>query len=154
MFTYPAIKAFFRNPVFRFISIISYNFYIWHQVIATFLKDHRIPYWTGETPPNELNDTPWMRKYFVLALVVAIAVSALLTYFFEKPVSKYLTERFSKERPPREKTPREKTFRFKKEPRTANSVPNGLRTAMKTAVKTGEEGQPEPRTETEEEHDG
>lgn len=94
MFSYEPVKKFFSNKVFRFISIISYNLYIWHQVVAVFLKEHHIPAWGGETPPNELYDKVWMRKYFVLALLAGVLVSVIVTYLFDIPVTDRLRNKY------------------------------------------------------------
>ncbi len=94
MFSYEPVKRFFSNRVFRFISLISFNLYIWHQVIAVFLKEHHIPKWSGDTPPNELYDTPWMRKYFVLSLILAVIVAVAVTYLFEIPVTDRLRKKY------------------------------------------------------------
>ena len=94
MFSYEPVKKFFSNRVFKFVSLISYNLYIWHQVIAVFLKEHHIPKWSGDTAPNELYDTVWMRKYFVLSLVAAVIVSIAITYLFEIPVTRYMRNKY------------------------------------------------------------
>lgn len=78
------------NVVFRFISAISYNLYIWHQFIAVKLKEYHIPFWQGEQPPNMTGDKVWMWKYQILIVVLSILVAFVLTYFFEKPVAKGL----------------------------------------------------------------
>ena len=71
-----------------FVSGISYNLYIWHQYIAVKLKEHRIPYWEGETPPNQIGDRSWMWKYQLLIIAVSLLVAIIMTYGFEKPVGK------------------------------------------------------------------
>ncbi len=94
MFSYEPVKKFFSNKVFKFISLISYNLYIWHQVVAVFLKEHHIPKWNGDTAPNELYDKVWMRKYFVLSLILGVLVSVAITYLFEIPVTDRLRRKY------------------------------------------------------------
>lgn len=78
----------FSNKFMRFLSGISYNLYIWHQWLAVQLKQvWRIPYWTGTTPPNQLNDSAWQWKYAIIITVVSFAVAILVTYLIEKPFS-------------------------------------------------------------------
>ena len=78
------------NRIMRFISVISYNLYIWHQFIAVRLKELRIPYWEGDTPPNITGDTVWKWKYFLLCIVVSLAVACFMTYAVEKPLYKLI----------------------------------------------------------------
>lgn len=73
------------------LSGISYCFYMWHQSLAVWLKDLRIPYWQGETPPNQLGDKVWMHRYNLLCWVVAIAAAVLCTYLIEKPAARLLS---------------------------------------------------------------
>ena len=81
------------GSVTRFLAGISFNFYIWHQAIAVFLKNHRIPAWEGETPPNQLGDAVWSRKYSSIVWLTALTVSIVLTFGFERPISRYLSKK-------------------------------------------------------------
>ena len=90
MFAPDFLRRFFGNRFFRFISMISYNLYIWHQVVALWLKKLRIPAWSGETAPNELGDVVWGRKYTFLCVIVALIFATLITYIFDIPVTKRL----------------------------------------------------------------
>lgn len=80
------------NPVIRFFSAISYNFYIWHQFIAVRLKALHIPPYTSEMP-NMAAEQPWMTRYTWLCFGVAIAAGAAVTYLFERPVYRKATQR-------------------------------------------------------------
>lgn len=80
------IKIIFANPFTKFMAGISMNLYIWHQWISVFMKyDLRLPYWSGETPPNELGDTRWQYEYLILIILVSISVAIITTYLIEKP---------------------------------------------------------------------
>lgn len=83
-------RKIFANRVMRFVSTISFNLYIWHQFLAVVLKVQRIPYYTGDTPPNQTGDTVWMWEYFILCIVVGLAMAILTTYLIEKPFSKLI----------------------------------------------------------------
>ena len=88
-----SIKIFrkiFDNRLARFISTISYNLYIWHQFVAIKLKELRIPYWEGDTPPNITGDINWQWKYFILCIIVSFILACLTTYLIEKPLYKLI----------------------------------------------------------------
>ena len=81
----------FSNKLMVFLAAISYNLYIWHQWLAVFIKyDLRLPVWTGDEPPNQWG-TPegriWRWKYALIITVASIAVAALITYLYEKPMA-------------------------------------------------------------------
>lgn len=84
-------KILLGNKIMKFIAGISFNLYIWHQYIAVKLKEFRIPYWDGDVPPNMLNDRAWMWKYQTLCIVSAFAIAILVTYLFEKPATRFIT---------------------------------------------------------------
>lgn len=83
-------RAIFSNRAARFLSMISFNLYIWHQVLCVYLKRNHIPFYEGDKAPNELGDQAWMWKYFILSIVVAIVAACLSTFFIEKPLSKWI----------------------------------------------------------------
>ena len=71
------------NPALVFFSIISYNWYIYHQVVARELWWHRLPAWAGADPHA---DSHWQLLYSVTAFLATIVVAALVTYAFERPL--------------------------------------------------------------------
>lgn len=89
----PVVSRMMSNRFFHFINVISYNLYIWHQVIAFQCKENRIPYWEGDMSPNMLGDTVWARQYQVIILIITLIVAVLVTYGFEKPITKYFQKR-------------------------------------------------------------
>ncbi|MCR5610216.1 MAG: acyltransferase [Clostridiales bacterium] len=95
-----AVKPFrflLSNKLMVFLSTISYNLYIWHQWLCVKLKyEWRVPYWTGDTPPNQLygpESDVWKAKYAVIITIGAFALAALMTYLFERPMSDLLNKR-------------------------------------------------------------
>lgn len=70
------------NPPLRFLATISYNLYLYHQVIARELLRHHIPDYIGE--PHY--DPQWQVRYTQIAFGVTIAQAALVTYAFERPL--------------------------------------------------------------------
>ena len=72
----------------QFLSLISYNVYIWHQWIAVRFKEWRIPFWSGDQPPNMTGDVRWQWTYTVLILLATFALAIAGTYLIEHPAAK------------------------------------------------------------------
>ncbi len=87
------LQAVFANRLLKFIAAISYNLYIWHQVVALKCKSYRIPYWEGDTPPNITGDPVWQWKYQILIIVLSLIIAIVLTYGFEIPVARFLRKK-------------------------------------------------------------
>lgn len=98
MLSAPLFQRLFDNVVMKYIALISYNLYIWHQYIAVKLKELRIPYWEGETPPNELGDTTWMHKYLALCIVLSIVAAVATTFLVERPAAKLIMKLYNKKK--------------------------------------------------------
>jgi peptidoglycan/LPS O-acetylase OafA/YrhL len=77
-----AFQVLLSNPPLRFLAIISYNLYLYHQLVAREMINHNIPPYTGS--PHF--DPAWQVRYTVLAFIVTIAQAALVTYLFERPL--------------------------------------------------------------------
>lgn len=86
--TFSGIRWLFSNRLMRFLSLISYNVYIWHQWIAVKLKEWRIPFWTGEKPPNMTGDVRWQWTYTALIFLATFALAIAATYLIERPAAK------------------------------------------------------------------
>ena len=86
--TFSGVRWLFSNKLMRFLSLISYNVYIWHQWIAVQLKAWRIPYWTGEKPPNMTGDVAWQWTYTALIFAATFALAIAGTYLVEHPMAK------------------------------------------------------------------
>lgn len=85
------------RKILGFLSSISFNLYLWHQMLAVFIKyTLKIPYWSGDTPPNMLYDEAWMHKYNLIAWCAALTAAVAVTYLFEKPVCGYLSKKLLK----------------------------------------------------------
>lgn len=85
--TFRSVRFLFSNAGMRFLAAISYNLYIWHQWIAVKFKEWRIPYWSGDTPPNMTGDRAWQWTYTALIMLAAFSVAILTTYLVEKPLA-------------------------------------------------------------------
>lgn len=86
----------FGNRVVRFLSAISYNFYIWHQFLAVKLKEFHIPAYDSGFPQMSEGHA-WQMKYTLLCFAAAFVLSAALTYLVEKPTGRALLRRNRKE---------------------------------------------------------
>ena len=87
-------RVIWDNRVMRFLAEISFNLYIWHQFISVKLKDFRIPRYEGDVPPNMLGDKAWQWKYFILCIVLSLAVSVAVTYLVERPMARWIRKRY------------------------------------------------------------
>ena len=83
------MRRLFSNRVTRFLSGISFNFYIWHQFLAVQLKKWRIPPYTGDAP-NQESQMPWQRTYTLTCFLAALLAATLVTYLIEKPCARFL----------------------------------------------------------------
>jgi len=73
----------------RWLSMISYNVYIWHAYLAVRLKQWRIPAYTSPNP-NQVGEQPWQTQYTLLCLLAAVLLGALITCLIEKPAAKLI----------------------------------------------------------------
>ena len=76
------------NRVVRFLSGVSFNFYIWHQWLAVKLKEWRVPPYLAEANPNYEGEMPWQLNYTLLCFLAALVLATIITYCVEKPAAK------------------------------------------------------------------
>ncbi len=88
-------KRLFSNTVTRFLSGISFNAYIWHQVLAVKIKEWKIPNYISENPASA-GEMPWQLSYTLMCFVLSLAIAAALTYLFEIPITKMLSRVLNK----------------------------------------------------------
>ena len=84
-----SLNRIFGNRLIRFLSAISYNFYIWHQYLAVKLKEFHIPAYVSEFPQMS-EGRAWQMKYTLLCFAAAFVLAAALTYLVEKPAARAL----------------------------------------------------------------
>ena len=82
----------------RFLSGVSFQFYIWHQYLAVKLRSWGIPASIYELP-NQEGDRPWQWKYTLLCFALALAVAMAVTYLIERPAQRWILRRRDKEEP-------------------------------------------------------
>ncbi len=88
------VRKLFGNPVTRFLSGISMNFYLLHQNIAVHLRRLGIPYSEHELP-NQMGDKPWQYRYTAYVILISFLAAVLVTYLIEKPCAKGLQKLFA-----------------------------------------------------------
>ena len=88
------VRHIVANPLTKFVSSVSFQFYIWHQTLAVwFLKLRIIP--SEYETPNYSGDHPWQVAFTALCFLGALAISAVLTYGFERPIASALQKRWN-----------------------------------------------------------
>ena len=91
------VRHILANPATRFVSAVSMQFYIWHQTLAVWLVQSRIiP--SEFANPNYDGDLIWQKQYTFVCFAAALLLAALLTYGFERPVSRRLLQKREKTR--------------------------------------------------------
>ena len=88
------LRALFSNRIVRFLSGLSFNFYIWHQFLSVQLKQWRIPYYEGENP-NRAGLQPWQNNYTLTCFAAALLLSLVITYLVERPCARRIKRRRS-----------------------------------------------------------
>jgi len=76
------------NPATRFLSDISYNYYIWHQFLARRLVEWNFPAHLSDTP-NFDYEQPWQTRYTWVCFLAAFVAAVLVTYLIEKPTYRW-----------------------------------------------------------------
>lgn len=84
------IRLFFGNRLSRYLAAISYQFYMWHQVLATQLKRWGIPR-SISLQPNQAGEFSWQWRYVLLCWLGALVIATFCTYLMEKPLSRRLS---------------------------------------------------------------
>ncbi|MDQ2909345.1 MAG: acyltransferase [Candidatus Eremiobacteraeota bacterium] len=76
-------RAVIANPVLVFLSLISYNMYLWHTLILIWMWKHNVP---RAATPNPHDDDHWKFLYIVVGWSAVLVVSTAVTYFIERPL--------------------------------------------------------------------
>ncbi len=76
-------RAVFSNGVLVFISIVSYNVYLWHSLIMIWLYITKFVLSNQDEPRY---DSLWRLKFVLLSWTLTFAIATLITYFVERPL--------------------------------------------------------------------
>ena len=79
------VRLLFGNRLTAFLAAISYQVYMWHQVIAGQLKHWRIPP-SQAANPHMTGETAWQIGFLLLCLGLTLFISAAVTYGVEQPI--------------------------------------------------------------------
>jgi len=80
------IRFLFSNRLIKFLSMISFNYYIWHQLLAVWLKQWRFPPYVNPQP-YMAGEQPWQTQYTFACFALAILLASALTFGLEKPAA-------------------------------------------------------------------
>ena len=94
-FSLPAARFLLGNRLMRLLAVLSYEFYIWHQILAVHLKEWRLIPSVSETPWY-MGELKWQWPYTLCCFALPLIVAVVLTYGFERPVQKWLNGRRGK----------------------------------------------------------
>ena len=81
------LRLIFGNRVTAFLSAVSFQFYMYHQVFAVQLKEWKIPASVTENPWMT-GEYSWQVLYTVLCFAGALAIATLVTYAFDRPIAR------------------------------------------------------------------
>ncbi|MDQ2857262.1 MAG: acyltransferase, partial [Candidatus Eremiobacteraeota bacterium] len=76
-------RALLTNAVLRFLSLISYNLYLWHTLVMIWLWKHGVP---RAATANPHDDDHWKLVYIALGWSISIGLATATTYFVERPL--------------------------------------------------------------------
>lgn len=91
-FSLTGVRFLLGNRLMAFLSAISFQFYIYHQPLAVWLRSAKwIPH-VSETPWID-GEYSWQVRYTLLCFLLAFTLAVLITYLFEKPIARLLRKR-------------------------------------------------------------
>ncbi|MBR6707034.1 MAG: acyltransferase [Clostridia bacterium] len=91
-FTFRPVRFLFGSRVMRVLSEVSFQFYMYHQVLAVIIRENRwIP--SVSDTPNYVGEWPWQPVYTLVCFLVPLVLSVILTYCFEKPLARLILRR-------------------------------------------------------------
>jgi len=93
LFAFPAWRRLLANPVLVFLAVISYNLYLWHQIVFRWVATWPfIPHAQGVTR----GDPVWGWIVTACGLVLSVSIATLVTYAIERPLLRMEPERLAR----------------------------------------------------------
>ena len=88
-FSVAPMRFLLGNKIMYFLSLVSFQFYIYHQMLAVKLKEWRVVPSLSATPWSS-GEYQWQVKYILLCFVLALVLATLITFLFERPLARML----------------------------------------------------------------
>lgn len=88
-FSLTAVRFALGNQVMGVMAAVSFQFYIWHQMLAVKLRAWHFPPSLSPTPWQDY-EYAWQVKFTLCCFALALVWAALITYLFEKPLARHL----------------------------------------------------------------
>jgi len=77
------VRAVLANGALVFLSLVSYNLYLWHTLLLIWLWHHNVLH---AATPDPHNDNAWKLRYIAIGWSACLAVATAITYVFERPL--------------------------------------------------------------------
>lgn len=88
-FAIAPVRFLFGNRLMRFLSGITFPFYMFHQAVAVQLKKwHFPPYLSAE--PHVSREQPWQLTFTLAVFGVTLLIAMIMTYLVEKPAAQLI----------------------------------------------------------------
>ena len=88
-FSCTGVRYALGNRVMRFLASVSYQFYIYHQLLAVRIREWGLLPSAGPEPWRT-GEYAWQLTFSLLCFLTALLAATLITYLFEQPVSRRL----------------------------------------------------------------
>ena len=88
-FSLPVVRFLLGNRLMRWLAVLSYEFYIWHQTLAVHLKEWQLIPSVTDTPWVN-NEAAWQWPYTLCCFALPLVVAVVLTYGYERPLQRRL----------------------------------------------------------------
>ena len=96
-FSCSGMRFLLGNRVMGFLSSISFQFYMYHQFLAVKLRELNFVPSTSETPWSA-PDRHWQISFTLICFALALILSSLITYLFEKPIARAFRRRMDQKK--------------------------------------------------------